>query len=124
METKKKKGIGTLAKVMEESTLRLSDDIRRRDIARQNAASDNCVTTSELAREAGMTTRQLYRQLVAAGVVYRQDGRYWATPEYEDMGATRERCFHYFTLEGEKRERRYIVWTAAGVSLVRSLLLD
>ena len=40
------------------------------------------------------------------------------------MGVTRERCFHYFTLEGEKRERRYIVWTAAGVSLVRSLLLD
>ena len=123
METKKK-GIGTLAKVMEESTLRLSDDIRRRDIARQNAASDNCVTTSELAQEMGMTTRRLYRQLAAAGIVYREDGRYWAMPEYEAMGVTRERCFHYFTLEGEKRERRYIVWTAAGVSLVRSLMQD
>ena len=123
METKSD-GIGLFAKMMEESTLRVSDDIRRRNIARQNAASDNCLTTSELAREAGLTVRQLYRQLVAAGVVYREEGRYRATAEYEDMGVTRERCFHYFTLEGEKRERRYIVWTAAGANLVRSLLLD
>ena len=71
-----------------------------------------------------MTTRQLYRQLVAAGVVYRQDGRYRVTAEYDDMEVTRERCFHYFTLDGEKRERRYMVWTAAGANLVRSLLLD
>ena len=113
--------MGALAKILEESTLRQSDNIRQRQIARQNVGSDSCLTTSELARELGMPVRRLYRQLVGEGVLRREDGRYRLTPDYEDMGLTRERTFHYYSLEGEKLERVYLVWTPQGANLVRSM---
>lgn len=57
--------------------------------------------------------------LVADGVLYWNGGRYKLTPRYADSGLAKERSFHYYALDDEKKERKYLVWTAEGVEFIR-----
>lgn len=107
--------------VTEQEILQRGDEIRRQQIEKENAPSDGCFTTSEIAKELGTTVRELNKLLVKEGVIYRQDGRYMLTPEFEDKGYCKDRAFHYFGLEGEKKERLYLVWTPKGVEYVKCL---
>ena len=105
----------------EAEILQRGDEIRRQQIEKENAPSDGCFTTSEIAKELGTTVRELNKLLVKEGVIYRQDGRFMLTPEFEDKGYCKDRAFHYFGLEGEKKERLYLVWTPKGAEYVKCL---
>ena len=98
-----------------------SDEIRRGLIAGENADADGCYTVSQLAEMMQITVKELNKRLVAEGVQFRNGGRYMLTKEYEGRGYAQDRAFHYYSLDGEKKERKYLVWTPAGREFVGAI---
>ena len=98
-----------------------SDEIRRGLIAGENADADGCYTVSQLAEMMEITVKELNKRLVAEGVQFRNGGRYMLTKEYEGRGYAQDRSFHYYGLDGEKKERKYLVWTPAGREFVGAI---
>ena len=41
--------------------------------------------------------------------------------QYEGRGLAKERAFHFYSLDGEKKERLYLVWTPEGVEFIKEL---
>ena len=98
-----------------------SEEIRRGLIAGENADADGCYTVSQLAEMMEITVKELNKRLVAEGVQFRNGGRYMLTKEYEGRGYAQDRSFHYYGLDGEKKEKKYLVWTPAGREFVGAI---
>ena len=107
--------------VTEREILRKGDEIRRGQIEKENAPADGCFTISEVAEMLKTSVKELNQFLVKQDIQFRRDGRYYLTPKYEGSGFAKERAFHYFSLEGEKKERFYLVWTPEGMEFIRHL---
>ena len=107
--------------VTEREILKKGDEIRKEQIEKENAPADGCFTISEIAEMLKTTVKILNMFLVKQDIQFRRDGRYYLTPKYEGSGFGKERAFHYFSLEGEKKERIYLVWTPLGVEFIRHL---
>ena len=105
----------------EREVMQRCDEIRRQQIETENAPADGCFTVSEIAKQLGVNPKEINRMLVKEGVQYFNGGRYKLTPEFEGKGYAKERSFHYYGLEGEKKERFYLVWTPEGVEYVTYL---
>ncbi|MCR5579279.1 MAG: phage regulatory protein/antirepressor Ant [Prevotella sp.] len=105
----------------EREILKKGDEIRREQIEKENAPADGCLTISEVAELLKTSVKNLNQFLVKQDIQYRKDGRYYLTPQYEESGFAKERSFHYFSLEGEKKERLYLVWTPEGMEFIRHL---
>ena len=105
----------------EREILKKGDEIRREQIEKENAPADGCLTISEIAELLKTSVKDLNQFLVKQDIQYRKDGRYYLTPQYEESGFAKERSFHYFSLEGEKKERLYLVWTPEGMEFIRHL---
>lgn len=107
--------------VTEREILRKGDEIRRGQIVMENAPADGCLTVREVAEMLKTSVKDLNQFLVKQDIQFRRDGRYYLTPKYEGSGFAKERAFHYFSLEGEKKERLYLVWTPEGMEFIRHL---
>ena len=107
--------------VTESEILRKGDEIRRQEIEKENAPADGCFTLSEIAKDLETTVKELNRMLIKEGVQYYNGGRYKLTEHYQNSGLAQERSFHYFALDGEKKERLYLVWTHEGAEFIKEL---
>ena len=107
--------------VTEREILRKGDEIRREQIEKENAPADGCLTISEVAELLKTSVKDLNHFLVKQDIQFRRDGRYYLTPKYEGSGFAQERAFHYYSLDGEKKERFYLVWTPEGMEFIRHL---
>lgn len=105
----------------ENEVVEAANKIMQRTIARKNLPADDCLTASEVAGLLEMDVRALNHQLVGLGVLFWNGSRYKLTAKYEGCGYAEERKFHYYALDGEKKERSYLVWTQAGKSFIQSL---
>ena len=105
----------------EREIVKKGDEIRKEQIEKENAPADGCLTISEIAELLKTSVKDLNQFLVKQDIQFRRDGRYYLTPKYEGSGFAQERAFHYFSLEGEKKERIYLVWTPLGVEFIRHL---
>lgn len=108
--------------VTEREILQQGDAIRRQQIAGENLPSDGCMTAGEVARMLEMEVKDLNKLLVAAGVQFWNGGRYKLTRDYDGRGLAKDRAFHYYSLEGEKKRRYYLVWTTEGAEMIRDLI--
>ena len=108
--------------VTEGEILQQSDAIRRQQIESENAPADGCLTVTDIAKAYGMTTKELNKRLTEEGIQYYNGGRYKLTPKYEGRGLAKDRVFHYYTLEGEKKQRLYLVWTQLGSEMIGDLI--
>ena len=106
----------------EEVVLRRSDAIRRQLIGEENAPADDCLTMTEIAQALDSTVKELNKLLVAEGVQFWNGGRYKLTPKYSDRELAQDRAFHYYSLDGEKKERFYLVWTRKGRDFIEDLI--
>ena len=120
---RKKEEVSASPKLLttEREILRKGDEIRRGQIEKENAPADGCFTISEVAEMLKTSVKELNQFLVKQDIQFRRDGRYYLTPKYEGSGFAKERAFHYFSLEGEKKERIYLVWMPEGVEFIRHL---
>ena len=109
-------------RLTEGEVLHLAQNILQRTIARKNLPADDCMTTTEIAHSMGVTTKELNQRLVKLGVQYRKDGRYWLQGQYGHLDYAQERDYHYYGLNGEKKERKYLVWTKQGKKFIEQLI--
>ena len=105
----------------EREIVKKGDEIRKEQIEKENAPADGCLTISEIAEMPNTSVKNLNQFLVNQDIQFRRDGRYYLTPKYDGSGFAQERAFHYFSLDGEKKERLYLVWTPLGVEFIRQL---
>ena len=120
---RKKEEVSASPKLLttEREILKKGDEIRRGQIEKENAPADGCFTISEVAEMLKTSVKELNQFLVKQDIQFRRDGRYYLTPKYEGSGFAKERAFHYFSLEGEKKERFYLVWMPEGVEFIRHI---
>lgn len=108
--------------VTEREILMRGDEIRREKIVRENANADGCLTTREVASLLDMTVKELNRILVEKGIIYYNGGRYKICDEYAEMCLSQDRAFHYYGLNGEKKQRLYLVWTPEGAEFIKDFV--
>ena len=108
--------------VTEQEIVRKSDEIRRTQIAGENADADGCYTVTRIAEMMQMTVKELNKRLVEEQVQFWNGGRYKLTEAYEKSGFAQDRSFHYYALDGEKKERKYLVWTPTGMEFIRTIV--
>ena len=103
----------------EQEVVRVANRIAQRTVKQKNLAADNCLSASEVAKRVGLGDAKLLNSmLVDRGVIKWTGGRYRLTPEYEGRGLAQDRFFLYRSLEGEQKERSYLVWTERGKQFI------
>lgn len=77
--------------------------------------SISCYTTTQIAKELGMTAQELNRLLCAERVQYYQSGQYMLYAEYAHRGLAKSRThFDLFVGRDTVCTRMYLVWTEKG----------
>ena len=94
--------------------------------------SVSCFTTTQVAKEMGITAQELNRSLCALHIQYYQSGQYMLYAEYAHMGLaksrTKYRAFMAPAGDGTKREvgrvvtSTYLVWTEKGRKFIHDLV--
>ena len=94
--------------------------------------SVSCFTTTQVAKELGITAQELNRSLCSLHVQYYQSGQYMLYAEYAHMGLaksrTKYRAFMAPAGDGTKREvgrvvtSTYLVWTEKGRKFIHDLV--
>ena len=105
----------------EEVIMQRCDEIRQEQIATQNAPSDGCLTTTEVAELAEMTFTRLAKILVKEGLLVFRGRHYRLAEAYEGTGLARERVHEYYSQKGEFRKYTYPVWTRLGCQKILEL---
>ena len=83
--------------------------------------SVSCYTTTQIAKELGMTVHDLTQLLLDRRVMYRQSGQYLLYADYARKGYARSRTHSHYDSEGMMRTRSYLVWTERGRRMIHSL---
>ena len=107
----------------EQEVVAVANRIAQRTVKQKNLAADNCLSASEVAKRVGLGDAKLLNSmLVDRGVIKWTGGRYRLTPDYEGRGLAQDRFFLYRSLEGEQKERSYLVWTLTGADFIEDFL--
>ena len=98
-----------------------ANKIVARTISRANLPADDCFTASQVAEGLDITANMLNHFLVDKGIQFWNGSRYKLKAQYAECGYTEERMFHYYALNGDKKQRPYMVWTPQGKEFIKSL---
>ena len=110
-------------KLSEQEVVAVANRIAQRTVKQKNLAADNCLSAREVAKRVGLGDAKLLNSmLVDRGVIKWTGGRYRLTPDYEGRGLAQDRFFLYRSLEGEQKERSYLVWTLTGADFIEDFL--
>ena len=105
----------------EQVIMQRCDEIRQEQRATQNAPSDGCLTTTEVAELADMSFRKLAKILVKEGLLEFHGRHYHLAEAYEGTGLARKRVHEYYSQKGEFRKYVYPVWTRLGCQKILEL---
>ena len=112
--------------IMQASIDRRDEEIARlkprADYADQVLDSITCITTTQLAKELGMTAQELNRRLCALHIQYWQSGQYMLYAEYARMGLAKSRTHKRILKHGMVISEIYLVWTERGREFIHQLL--
>ena len=85
--------------------------------------SISCHTTTQIAKELGMTAQELNRLLCAKHIQYYQSGQYMLYAEYAHQGLAKSRThFDLFVGEDTVHTRMYLVWTEKGRKFIHKII--
>ena len=84
--------------------------------------SVSCYTTTQIAKELGMTVYDLTRELIGRKVMYKQSGQYMLYAEYARKGYARSRTHLHRDSEGNVYTEMYLVWTEEGREFIHHLI--
>lgn len=106
----------------DEEIVQKANGIMQRTISTKNRPADGCLTTSDIAKLYGIATKDLNHLLADKGVQFWNGSRYKLTASYADNDFGRLRKFYYYALDGEKKERCYLVWTPKGAEMISRMM--
>ena len=84
--------------------------------------SITCITTTQLAKELGMTAQELNRRLCEMRIQYWQSGQYMLYAEFARQGFARSRTRKHTLKHGMVLTEMYLVWTERGREFIHRLL--
>ena len=85
--------------------------------------SISCYTTTQVAKELGMTAQELNRLLCAERIQYYQSGQYMLYAEYAHRGLAKSRThFDLYVGCDTVHTRTYLVWTERGRKFIHQLV--
>lgn len=85
--------------------------------------SISCYTTTQIAKELGMTAQELNRLLCAERIQYYQSGQYLLYAEYAHRGLAKSRThFDLYVGRDTVCTRMYLVWTERGRKLIHQMV--
>ena len=119
--------------IMERACQMTEAAIRRRDemIAKLKPKADytdrvldsiDCITTTQLAKELGMTAQELNRRLCEMRIQYWQSGQYMLYAAYARQGFAKSRTHTKVCKHGMVLTEVYLVWTERGREFIHRLL--
>ena len=94
----------------------------RADYADQVLDSITCITTTQLAKELGMTAQELNRRLCEMRIQYWQSGQYMLYADYARQGFAKSRTHKRTLKHGIVMTETYLVWTERGRDFIHRLL--
>ena len=91
---------------------------------KRNAGTENCLLSSVLAREMGITALDLHHYLIDVGFLYRERNTYELKlcKRYAGLGYAKTRSHFRYNSKGDLVETRYPVWTEKGLEFIRKLI--
>ena len=92
------------------------------DYADEVLDSVTCITTTQLAKELGMTAQELNRQLCEMRIQYWQSGQYMLYAEFARQGFAKSRTHKRVLKHGMVITEMYLVWTERGREFIHQLL--
>ena len=101
----------------------IAELLPRADYADEVLDSVSCITTTQLAKELGMTAQELNRRLCEMRIQYWQSGQYMLYAEYARQGLAKTRTHKRTFKHGMVMTEVYLVWTERGREFIH-LLLD
>ena len=84
--------------------------------------SVSCFTTTQIAKEMGMTGCELNFLLRTLGIQYRQSGQYMLYADYARLGLAKSRTHKHVLKHGMVMTEMYLVWTERGREFIHRLL--
>lgn len=115
------KDLQTGRELTDEEIIQRANGIMQRTIVRRNQSSDDCLTTTDVAKGLGMDVKDLNHYLVDKGIIRWTGGRYCMSPAYAEQGYDESRLFCYHSKEGEAKQRTYLVWTPSGKAMIENM---
>ncbi|MEE0690724.1 MAG: phage antirepressor KilAC domain-containing protein [Bacteroidaceae bacterium] len=94
----------------------------RADYADEVLDSVTCITTTQLAKELGMTAQELNRRLCEMRIQYWQSGQYMLYAEFARQGFAKSRTHKRVLKHGMIMTEMYLVWTERGRDFIHRLL--
>ena len=84
--------------------------------------SVTCITTTQLAKELGMSAQELNRRLCEMRIQYWQSGQYMLYADYARQGLARSRTHKRILKHGMVITEMYLVWTERGREFIHRLV--
>ena len=100
----------------------IAELLPRADYADEVLDSVSCITTTQLAKELGMTAQELNRRLCEMRIQYWQSGQYMLYADYVRMGLAKSRTHKRVLKHGMVLTEMYLVWTERGREFIHNLL--
>ena len=92
------------------------------DYADEVLDSVTCITTTQRAKELGMTAQELNRRLCEMRIQYWQSGQYMLYAEFARQGFAKSRTHKRVLKHGMVITEMYLVWTERGREFIHQLL--
>ena len=91
---------------------------------KRNAGTENCMLSSELAREMGITALDLHHFLIDVGFLFRERTTYELKlgKRYAGLGYAKTRSHFRYNSKGDLIETRFPVWTKKGQEFIKNLI--
>ena len=91
---------------------------------KRNAGTEDCMLSSELAREIGITAQDLHHYLIDVGFLFRERSTYELKlcKRYAGLGYAKTRSHFRYNSKGDLVETRFPVWTEKGLEFIRKLI--
>ena len=94
----------------------------RAEYADEVLDSVTCITTTQLAKEMGMSAQELNRRLCEMRIQYWQSGQYMLYAEYARQGFAKSRTRKHVMKHGIVLTEMYLVWTERGRNFIHQLI--
>ena len=91
---------------------------------KRNEGTENCMLSSELAREIGTTALDLHHYLIDKGFLFRERKTYELrlSRDYAGLGYAKTRSHFRYDKRGDLVETRFPVWTEKGQEYIKEMI--
>ena len=104
------------------TVLAMADRIIGAALSEMNAAAEDTLTATQVAKTFNMTVWDFNAVLRDMGIQYRRYGRWNLSDDLEGRGLTEVRTHVSYSLKGERKVKHYLTWTLQGLRYLNAKL--